>query len=77
MKKTVRGKIYDTVEMTIVKKVTHGNFGDPAGYEETLFVAENGTYFLYTFGGKESPYPTENLVNLSKAKAQAWEQENA
>lgn len=77
MKKTVRGKIYDTVEMTIVKKVTHGNFGDPAGYEETLYVAENGTYFLYTFGGKESPYPTEKLVNLSKAKAQAWEQENA
>ena len=77
MKKTVRGKIYDTVEMTIVKKVTHGNFGDPAGYEETLFVAENGTYFLYTFGGKESPYPTEKLVNLSKAKGQAWEQEPA
>ena len=55
MKKTVRGKTYDTAEMAIVKKIAHGNFGDPAGYEETLYVAENGTYFLYTNGGEQSP----------------------
>ena len=42
-----------------------------------LYVAENGTYFLYTNGGEQSPYPTEKLVNLTKAKAQAWEKENA
>ena len=42
MKKTVRGVEYDTETMTAVKKVTHGEFGDPAGYEETLYVAENG-----------------------------------
>ena len=42
MKKTVKGKIYDTIEMSIVKKVTSGAYGDPAGYEETLYVAEDG-----------------------------------
>ena len=77
MKKTVRGKVYDTDEMSVVKKVSHGSYGDPAGYEETLYVAENGTYFLYTNGGAESPYPTEKLTSLSKVKAAAWEEENA
>ena len=50
MKKTVRGKVYDTAEMSVVKKVTSGYFGDPAGYEETLYVTESGSYFLYTNG---------------------------
>ena len=45
MKKTVKGVVYDTEAMTVVKKVSHGEFGDPAGYEETLYVAENGNYF--------------------------------
>lgn len=77
MKKTVRGKVYDTAEMSVVKKVTSGYFGDPAGYEETLYVTESGGYFLYTNGGAQSPYKTEKLVALSKAKAEAWEKEKA
>ncbi len=77
MKKTLKGKVYDTEEMQVVKKVAHGAFGDPAGYEETLYVAENGSYFLYTFGGEQSLYPTEKLTSLSKVKAAAWEKENA
>ena len=77
MKKTVRGVVYDTDAMTVVKKVTSGAFGDPAGYEETLYVAENGSYFLYTNGGEASKYASEKLTSLSKAKAAAWEKENA
>ena len=77
MKKTIRGKVYDTEEMALVKKVTHGNFGDPAGYEESLYVAENGTYFLYVNGGEQSPYPEEKLTSLTKAKLGAWEKANA
>ena len=77
MKKTVRGKVYDTDEMVVVKKVALGAFGDPPGYEAMLYVAENGSYFLYNFGGETSPYPTEKLTALSKAKAAAWEKENA
>ena len=77
MKKTVKDVVYDTDAMAVVKKVAHGEYGDPAGYEETLYVAENGNYFLYTFGGETSPYPTEKLTSLSKVKAHAWEKENA
>lgn len=77
MKKTVKGKSYDTVEMVIVNKITSGAYGDPAGYEETLYVAEDGTYFLYTNGGAESKYTVEKLTQLSKAKAEAWKKANA
>lgn len=77
MEKIVKGVVYNTDAMAVVKKVTHGAFGDPAGYEETLYVAENGNYFLYTFGGEESPYAKEKLTALSKVKAAAWEKENA
>ena len=77
MKKTVKGVVYDTEEMKVVKKVSHGEYCDPAGYEETLYVAENGNHFLYTNGGEASPYTAEKLTSLSKAKVAAWEKENA
>ena len=77
MKKTVRGKVYDTDLMTVVKKVAHCAFGDPAGYEETLYQADNGSYFLYTFGGEQSPYKEEKLVSLTKTRLEAWQKENA
>ena len=77
MKKTVKAVVYDTEEMKVVKKVSHGEYGDPAGYEETLYVAENGNHFLYTNGGEASPYTAEKLTSLSKAKVAAWEKENA
>ncbi len=46
MQKTVKGKAYDTEVMQIVKKVTVGSYGDPDGYEEILFKAEDGTTFF-------------------------------
>lgn len=76
MKKTVRGKVYDTAEMTVVGKMTSGAFGDPAGYEETLYAAADGNCFLYTNGGEQSPYKSEKLVLVSKAKAAAWQEQN-
>lgn len=77
MKKKVGKTVYDTAEMTEVKRVAHGVYGDPAGYEEVLYVTESGKYFLYGIGGETSPYPAEKLVSLAKAKAAAWGKENA
>ena len=68
MKKTVCKKEYDTETMTVVKKAAHGAYGDPAGYEEVLYVAADGKYFLYGVGGETSPYPQEKLVSLAKLK---------
>jgi len=76
MKKTICKKVYDTENATVVKKVTSGCFGDPAGYEETLYVTADGFYFLYTNGGAESKYATEDIARKSKAAAEKWLSEN-
>jgi len=76
MQKVICKKLYDTDVSTVVKKVTVGNWGDPAGYEETLYVTAEGSYFLYTNGGSESKYAEENIVRKSKAAAEKWLAEN-
>ena len=76
MVKTIRKKVYDTSASSVVKKVTCGTWGDPAGYETTLYVTEDGSYFLYTCGGEVSPYPVEDLVPMSKVNAKKWLEEN-
>ena len=76
MQKIICNKTYDTASASIVKKNTYGSFGDPAGYEETLYVTADGFYFLYTNGGSESKYVTESIVRKSKAAAEKWLKEN-
>ncbi len=72
MKKIICKREYDTDTATLVKKVTVGSFGDAGGYEETLYQTEGGLYFLYVNGGAKSPYKTENIKSVSKAKAEEW-----
>ena len=72
MKKVICKVEYDTAASTIVEKRTFGAFGDPTGYEETLYVTADGKYFLYVNGGEESPYTTENIKRMSAAKAEEW-----
>ena len=72
MKKIICKVEYDTENATVVEKRTFGDFGDPAGYEETLYVTANGKYFLYVNGGAESIYPEENIKRLSADKANEW-----
>jgi hypothetical protein len=69
--------VYDTETSTLIKKVTFGEFGDPAGFEESLYQTESGHFFLYTNGGAESKYPVENITRMSAAKKDAWLKENA
>ncbi len=72
MQKTIRGNVYDTEKAELVKKYAHGAFGDPAGYEETLYVTPDGKYFVYANGGETSPYPAEKISCIAKAKVDAW-----
>lgn len=76
MQKIICKKVYDTAASSVVKKVTSGFYGDPAGYEETLYVTADGFYFLYTNGGSESKYTTEGIKRLSKAAADEWISKN-
>lgn len=72
MKKIICKREYDTETATLVKKSVDGYFGDPAGYEETLYQTPNGLYFLYVRGGEASPYPTEDIQRLAKTKVNEW-----
>ena len=76
MHKIICKKVYDTAIATVVKKNTFGCYGDPAGYEETLYVMPDGAYFLYTNGGAESKYTAESITRKSKAAAEKWLSEN-
>ena len=72
MKKVICKVEYDTATAELVKKNTFGAFGDPAGYEESLYKTADGKYFLYVNGGEESPYSEENIKRMSAAKAEEW-----
>ena len=72
MKKVICKVEYDTATAELVKKNTFGTFGDPAGYEESLYKTADGKFFLYVNGGEESPYTEENIKRMSAAKAEEW-----
>ena len=76
MKKIICKREYDTDIATLIKKVTVGEFGDPKGYEESLYQMPNGKQFLYFNGGEESPYAKENIKSISKEKAELWLKEH-
>lgn len=76
MIKTTKKMTLDTATATVVKKVTCGVYGDPAGYETTLFLSPEGNYFLYTNGGEASPYTKESITYFTKAKALEWMDKN-
>lgn len=72
MKKVICKVEYDTATAELVKKNAFGEFGDPAGYEESLYKTADGKFFLYVNGGEESPYTEENIKRMSAAKADEW-----
>ena len=72
MKKIICKVEYDTETATLIEKRTSGEFGDPAGYEETLYQTPDGKFFLYVNGGDGSIYPEENIKRMSAAKAEEW-----
>lgn len=72
MIKTTKTKVFDTETATVIKKVTHGYWGDPAGYEATLYQTPEGDYFIYTNGGEKSPFPKGNICGYTKANAKRF-----
>ena len=76
MIRTTKTKTFDTETATVVKKVTFSYYGDPAGYEKTMFVSPEGYYFLYTYGGEESAYAKEKITYYAKSRALAWLENN-
>lgn len=72
MQKVICRVQYDTEKSELVLKKVFGSFGDPSGYEESLYKTENGKYFLYVNGGEKSPYKKEDIKRMSADKANDW-----
>ncbi len=77
MQKIICKKVYDTKSATLIKKVTHGYYGDPTGYEESLYKTESGLFFLYVNGGEKSKHPKEDILRIGADKKKAWLDANA
>lgn len=76
MKKIICKVEYDTEASQLIGKFTSGEFGDPAGYEESLYETADGKFFLYVNGGAESIYAKEDIKRLAKDKVNAWKIEH-
>ncbi len=72
MRKDIDGVIYDTATSMIDKKFTYGVPGDLCGFEETLYITNDGRYFIYTNGGINSKYPTENITPIERDEVKNW-----
>ena len=72
MKRTICKKEYDTETAALIKKITYSFYGDPAGYEESLYQTPEGLYFIYVCGGESSPYPKEEIHRIAKNKVSEW-----
>ena len=65
--------VYDTNTAEPLGNRAYSYYGDPAGYEETLYKTKGGLYFLWGIGGAESPYAEgEDIRPISEKKAKAW-----
>lgn len=73
MKKIICKVTYDTDASELVAKKTVGEFGDPTGYEESLYKTADGKFFLYVNGGAESIYTKEDIKRMAAKKAEEWQ----
>jgi hypothetical protein len=53
-----------------------GEYGHDDGFEEQLYLADDGQYFLYGVGGPESPYVKPDIKLMKKEEAEAWLKES-
>ncbi len=73
MKKVICKVEYDTEASELIQKKVFGVFGDPKGYEESLYKTQDGKFFLYGLGGPESPYTEETIKRLAANKVKDWQ----
>jgi hypothetical protein len=76
MRKIIDKKTYDTKTAKLLGVKYEGEFGQPDGYEEQLFVTKNKQHFVYGVGGPESKYPKQVITLITDEEAQAWKQES-
>ena len=62
---------------TIVFDSVPGYYENASGVDTAIsyywLTYEGGKYFLYCFGGSESPYPEETIKRMAADKVKAWQ----
>ena len=76
MKKRIGKKMLDTETATHIGSKYAGEYGDPDGYEEKLFITKTKQHFLYGNGGPESKYTKPTIELMADKEAEAWKKEN-
>jgi hypothetical protein len=76
MQKRINGKMCDTETATQLGNKAVGEYGDPTGYEEILYINRMKQHFLYGNGGLESIYTKPTIKLFTDEQAEAWKQEN-
>ncbi len=65
--------VYDTEKAEALGSRAYSYYGDPAGYEETLYKTKGGLFFLCGIGGEESPYAEgADIRPISEKNAEIW-----
>jgi hypothetical protein len=72
MKTIINEREYSTFDAKCLGYKHVGEYGHNDGFEEQLFVAEDGQYFLFGAGGPESAYVEPEIVLLTKVEAESW-----
>jgi hypothetical protein len=72
MKATVNEKAYSSYEAKCLGYRHIGEFGHSDGFEEQLYVADDGQHFLYGVGGPTSPYSEPEILLLTELEAGNW-----
>ena len=76
MKLIIKRKTYNTDTATQLGFKYSGEFGEPNGYEERLYVTAKGQHFIYGTGGPESLYSEPAIKLLTDGEAKNWKKEN-
>jgi hypothetical protein len=72
MKTTINDKAYSTYDAKCLGYRHIGEYGHQDGFEEQLYVADDGQHFIFGVGGPESPYIEPEINFLTKGEASSW-----
>jgi len=73
MKKIINNNIYSTENANLIHGYCKGRPGDECGFEEQLYQAQSGAFFLHGKGGGASKYPEEDIVPLrDRQQVKSW-----
>lgn len=72
MKIIAKDKEYSTFSAKCLGYKHVGEYGHDDGFEEQLYLAEDGQHFIYGVGGPNSPYVEPQILLVDNTKAAKW-----